>query len=67
MGERGVTMREVLNVLRSGTFDEEPAPVANPPGQWTARLSAREGTAVVVGLDPHGEPVVLQVVTVMRG
>lgn len=67
MGQRGVTMREVLNVLRGGTFDEEPAPVTNPPGQWTARLSAREGIAVVVGLDPHGEPIVLQVVTVMRG
>jgi len=60
-------MREVLTVLRCGTFDEEPAPAANPPGHWTARLSNREGLVVVVGLDPAGEPVVLHVITVMKG
>jgi len=67
MAERGVLMREVLTVLRCGTFDEEPAPAANPPGHWTARLSNREGLVVVVGLDPAGEPVVLHVITVMKG
>lgn len=67
MAERGVVMREVLSVLRRGRFDEEPAPAVNPPGHWTARLSNREGLAVVVGVDPDDEPVVLNVVTVMKG
>jgi len=67
MAERGVLMREVLTVLRTGTFNEEPAPAVNPPGHWTARLSNRDGLAVVVGLDPDGDPVVLNVVTVLTG
>lgn len=66
MAERDVPMRAVLNVLRCGTFDDEPAPVASPPGHWIARLSDREGHAVAVGLDPDDEPVELHVVTVMR-
>ncbi len=64
---RKVSLREVLNVLRRGNFDEAPAPSLKPPGHWTARLADRTGVAVVVGFDPEGHPVVLDVVTVMRG
>lgn len=67
MQQRAVTMREVLNVLRRGGFEEPPAPGVRPPGHWTARLGDRSGVAVVIGLDPEGCPVVLDVVTVMRG
>lgn len=67
MHQRKVDMREVLNVLRRGAFEEAPAPSLKPPGHWTARLSDRSGVAVVIGFDPEGHPIVLDVVTVMRG
>lgn len=67
MQQRDVTLREVLNVLRRGSFEEPPAPSLKPPGHWTARLADRSGVAVVIGFDPEGNPVVLDVVTVMRG
>lgn len=64
---RKVSLREVLNVLWRGDFDEAPVPSLKPPGHWTARLADRTGVAVVVGFDPEGHPIVLDVVTVMRG
>lgn len=67
MGERGVTFRQVLNVLRHGMIEEEPAPTINPPGYWSLRLTDRSGVAVVVGLDPDRGPVVLHVITTMWG
>ena len=67
MRQRKVTLREVLNVLRRGHFDEQPTPSLKPPGHWTARLADRSGVAVVIGFDPGGHPIVLDVVTVMRG
>lgn len=67
MWQRKVTLREVLNVLRRGHFDEQPTPSLKPPGHWTARLADRSGVAVVIGFDPGGHPIVLDVVTVMRG
>ncbi len=67
MHQRKVTLREVLNVLRRGAFEEAPAPSLKPPGHWTARLADRTGVAVVIGFDPEGRPIVLDVVTVMRG
>ena len=66
MGERGVTLREVLNVVRRGLFDEPPSPALTPPGHWQARISDRSGVAVVIGFDPDGEPVILDVITVIR-
>lgn len=67
MGTRRISMREVLTVLRQGVFEEPPAPAIKPAGHWTARLAGRSGIAVAVGLDPDGDPVVLDVITVMRG
>ncbi len=67
MQQRRVSMREVLNVLRRGIFDEPPAPAVNPPGHWTARLADRGEIAVVVGFDPEDRPIVLNVITVTRG
>lgn len=66
MQQRKVTVREVLNVLQKGGFDEPPAPAASPPGHWTARLVDMAGIAVVVGFDPEDTPIVLDVITVMR-
>jgi len=66
MGERGVTLREVLNVVRRGLFDEPPSPALTLPGHWQARLSDRSGVAVVIGFDPSGDPIILDVITVMR-
>lgn len=66
MGQRGVLMREVLEVLRRGTFAEEPAPSLRAPSHWEAKLESRAGVQVVVSFDPEGEPVVLNVITVMR-
>lgn len=67
MQKRQISMREVLNVVRRGVFDEAPAPAINPAGHWNARLVDRSGIGVAIGLDPAGDPVVLDIITVMRG
>lgn len=60
-------MREVLSVVRRGVFDEAPVPSINPAGHWNARLVDRSGVGVAIGLDPAGDPVVLDIITVVKG
>lgn len=67
MGQRGISMREVLDTLRRGTFAEQPAPSLRAPDHWEAKLEGRTGVQVVVGFDPEAEPPVLHVISVMRG
>lgn len=67
MEERGIVMREVLDVLRRGTFAEPPAPSLKAPGHVEARMEGRQGVQVVIGFAPDGDPIVLNVITAMRG
>ncbi|MFP4616451.1 MAG: DUF4258 domain-containing protein [Thiohalospira sp.] len=67
MEEREIMMREVLDVLRRGTFAEPPAPSLKAPGHLEARMEGSGQVQVVIGFAPDGDPIVLNVITAMRG
>ena len=60
-------MREVLDVLRRGIFAEPPAPSLKASGYLEAKLESRNGVQVVIGFAPDGDPIVLNIITAMRG
>lgn len=66
MSERQVSLREVLNCLRTGTFSEPPVDSLKHPGHLECRICQRAGLCVVLGFDEQQRPLVLDVITVMR-